>query len=185
MSQLSSLRTGISGLAAVPALHFPLQDDSLLESQRLASTSGHQSSAFALSSSSAAAAATAAAQHPDESSALSSASAPHTSQGSLVMHLLSDSALAELAKQQPAVQPAALRHASPSTVVFGRGSMQQRVEDTSEQSGAEGSSATQTINPGGSRRRKKSRHPADPAMQHIEDHLQILKHVYVKHASPR
>lgn len=101
------------------------------------------------------------------------------------MHLLSDSALAELAKQQPAVQPAALRHASSSTVVFGRGSMQQRVEDTSEQSGAEGSSATQTINPGGSRRRKKSRHPADPAMQHIEDHLQILKHVYVKHASPR
>ena len=37
----------------------------------------------------------------------------------------------------------------------------------------------------GSRIRKHSRHGEDAALAHIEDHLQVLKHVHLKKASPR
>lgn len=40
-------------------------------------------------------------------------------------------------------------------------------------------------NKSGSRIRKHSRHGEDAALAHIEDHLQVLKHVHLKKASPR
>ena len=97
------------------------------------------------------------------------------------MQPLSDSILGELAKQQSTMQPAGLQHASSSTAMFGRGSKQH----SRDGAGAEGLSATLRDKAGGKTRKKKSRRPADPAMAHVEDHLQILKRVYVKHASPR
>lgn len=173
---LPSWSAGISGAAAVPLLHFPSEAGSPLESQRSALSSSRQpSSAHALASSAAVAATEAAAP---------SASPQRASRGSLVMQQLSESVLSELASQQPGQQPAALRHPSVSSTAFGRGLEQQKGlgEGDKQRDRAEASTECRA---GGKRRKSRSCHAADPAMEHVEDHLQILKHVHVKHASPR
>ena len=165
---------GISGATAVPLLHLPSHTASPIDSQRLALPSSRQSSsAHTLTSSSSASAADEAAASP--------ASALRASRGSLVMQPLSESVLSELSSQQSGPQPAALKHASLSWTAFGRGLEQQTAfgEDDHQRGNATSSA------PCGKRRKKKSRHAADPAMKHVEDHLQILKHVHIKHASPR
>lgn len=167
---------GISGAAAVPLLHFPSEAGSPLDSQRSALPSSRQSSsAHALASSAAVAANEAAAP---------SASAQRVSRGSLVMQQLSESVLSELASQQPEQQGAALRHPLLASAAFGRGVQQQKGfgEGDKQRDRAEASAECRA---GGKRRKSKSCHAADPAMEHVEDHLQILKHVHVKHASPR
>lgn len=167
---------GISGAAAVPLLHLPSEAGSPLESQRSAlSSSCQSSSACALASSAAVAANEAAAP---------SASELRASRGSLVMHQLSGSVLSESASQQPELQPAALKHASLSSTACAQGLEQQqgRLEGDTQRDRAQ-VSAECTL--GGKRRKTKSRHAVDPAMAHVENHLQILKHVHIKHASPR
>lgn len=169
---------GISGAAAVPLLHFPSEAGSPLDSQRSAlSSSGQSSSAYALASSAAVAANEAAAP---------SASAPHASRGGLVMHQLSGSVLSASASQQPELQAAALKQkaVSLSSTACAQDLEQQqgRFEGDAQRDRAQVSAECRL---GGKRRKKKSRHAVDPAMAHVEDHLQILKHVHIKHASPR
>ena len=100
------------------------------------------------------------------------------------MHQLSESVWSELASQQPELQPAALKHASLSSTACAQGLEQQKglVEGDKQRDAARVSADCRV---GGKRRKKKSRHAVDPAMKHVEDHLQILKHVHIKHASPR
>ena len=167
---------GITGAAAVPLLHFPSQADSPFDSQRSALSSSRQSSsAYALASSAAAAA---------NQATGPSASAPRASRGSVVMHQLSESVLSELASQQPELQAAAWRHASLSSTACAQGLEQQKelVEGDKQTDRAQASAECRF---GGKRRKKNSRHAVDPAMEHVQDHLQILKHVHIKHASPR
>lgn len=168
---------GVSGSAAVPMLHLPSHDDSPLVSHRLAVSSSRQSSsAHALTSPAAPAAA------PSPSA---SASALRASRGSLVTQSLTQAVLTELALQQPDPLPAARKHASPSSTAFGRGLDLQKVfGEGGKQRGKAPNSAACESRPGG-KRKKKSRHAVDPAMEHVEVHLQILKRVHIKHASPR
>lgn len=176
MCSLPAWGAGISGAAAVPLLHFPSEAGSSLDSQRsVLSSSRQSSSARALPSSAAVAASEAAAP---------SASAQHASRGSLVMQQLSESVLSELASQQPEQQPAALQHPSLSTAAVGRGVEQQKGFGAGDKQ-RDRAEASAECRAGGKRRKSKSRHATDPAMEHVEDHLQILKHVHVKHASPR
>lgn len=102
------------------------------------------------------------------------------------MQQLSQSVLSELelASQQPEQQPAAVRHPSLSSTAFGRGLEQQKASGEGDKQGVR-AEASAECRAGGKRRKSKSSHATDPAMEHVEDHLQILKHVHVKHASPR
>ena len=101
------------------------------------------------------------------------------------MQQLSESVLSELASQQPELQPAVLKHeASLSLAVCGQGLEQQKsfLEGDTQKDRAKVSAERRLA---GKRRKKNTRHAVDPAMEHVEDHLQILKHVHIKHASPR
>ena len=160
----------------MPLLHFPSEAGSPLESQRFVLSSSRQSSSAHALASSAAVAATEAAAPP--------ASVQRASRGSLVMQQLSESVLSELASQQPEHQTAALRHPSLSSTAFGRGVEQQKGSGEGENQ-RDRAEASAECRAGGKRRKSKSCHAADPAMDHVEDHLQILKHVHVRHASPR
>ena len=102
------------------------------------------------------------------------------------MQPLTKAVLSELALQQPDPLPAAFKHASSSSSACGHGQNVQKVSgEGGKHRGKAVSSAAYDDRPGGKRRKKKGRHAVDPAMQHVEDHLQILKRVHVKHASPR
>lgn len=170
---------GISGASAVPLLHLPSHDCSPLDSQRLTLASSRQSSSAQALASSAA-----------SQAAAPSASALRASRGSLVMQLshhsqLTQAVLSELALQQPEAPPAAMQHSFPSSTAFRQGlDLQNMSGDARKHRGKAVSSAACESGPGGKRRKKKGRHAVDPAMDHVEDQLQILKHVHVKHASP-
>jgi len=75
--------------------------------------------------------------------------------------------------------PTGLQHAA-SLAALGGGTQQQKEGDGTGQGSVDESAAKQ-----GGKRRKKSGRDRDPAMAHVEEHLRILKHVHVKHASPR
>lgn len=161
----------------MPLLYLPSHDSSPLVSHRLALSSSQSSSAHALTSPAAPAAA---------SSPSASASALRASRGSLVTQSLTQAVLTELALQQPEPLPAARNHASPSSTAFGRGpDLQKVVGESGKQRGKALNLAACESRPGGKRRKKKSCHVVDPAMEHVEDHLQVLKRVHIKHASPR
>ncbi len=160
----------------MPSLHVPSTASSAADARRVSSASSQLSSpAPSLSkhaSSSAAAAATRAAA--DGAPDLSSAAAVRSSSGSLLVQPLSKSQLSDLAMQMQL--PTGLQRVA-SLVSPGGGTQQQKEGDGTGQGSVDGTAARQ----GGKRRRKKR----DPAMAHVEEHLRILKHVHVKHASPR
>ena len=109
---------------------------------------------------------------------VSSAAAVRTPNGSVLVQSLSQSQLSDLAMQMQL--PTGLQHAA--SLAGPAGSTQQQEEGNGTGRGSvDGTAAKQ----GGKRRRKKSVKDRDPAMAHVEEHLRILKHVHVKHASPR
>ncbi len=155
---------------SVPSLRVPSTANSAADAHRMISASSRLSSpSHSLpqhASSSAAAARPAATGAPD----VSSAAAVRTPSGSLLVQPLSQSQLSDLAMQMQL--PTGLQHAAP-LAALGDGTQQHKEGN--------GTAAKQ----GGKRRRKKSARDRDPAMAHVEEHLRILKHVHVKHASPR
>ena len=179
-----SLRAGASS-TAVPLLHFPSNASSLVDLQRLASLSSRQSSSAQALASLAADADERPATHMShhESSAAPSPPAMRGSRGSLVMQPLSEAVLSELAAQSTEAPHAALKSVPLSSHAFGRSTRQNRQSEGRTESREAGGLASSMASKGDRKRRKKSRH-VDPAMEHVEDHLQILKHVHVKHASP-
>lgn len=124
-------------------------------------------------SSSAAAARPAATGVPD----VSSAAAVRTPNGSVLVQSLSQSQLSDLAMQMQL--PTGLQHAA--SLAGPAGSTQQQEEGNGTGRGSVAGTAAKQRG----KRRKKGGRDRDPAMAHVEEHLRILKHVYVKHASPR
>jgi len=161
----------------VPSLHVPSTASSVTDVHRMFSASSRLSSSLQSlpqqASSSAAAARPAATGVPD----VSSAAPVRTPSGSLLVQPLSQSQLSDLAMQMQL--PTGLQHAA-SLAALGGGTQQQKEGDGTGQGSVDESAAK-----AGGKRRKKSGRDRDPAMAHVEEHLRILKHVHVKHASPR
>lgn len=164
----------------MPSLRVPSTASSAADAHRVTSASSqlsspsHSLSQHASSSAAAAAARPAATGAPD----VSSAAAVRTPSGSLLVQPLTQSQLSDLALQMQL--PTGLQHAA-SLVAVGGSTQQQKEGDGTGRGSVDGTAAKQ----GGKRRRKKSVKDRDPAMAHVEEHLRILKHVHVKHASPR
>lgn len=107
---------------------------------------------------------------------LSSVAAERTPSGSLLVQPLTRAMLSDLALQMQL--PTGLQQAaSPAAADRGTGTWGE-----AGPGGAEGGSGN-LVEGKGRKRRKKSRR--ELAMAHIEEHLSILKHVHVKHASAR
>ncbi len=164
----------------MPSLRVPSTTTATADAYRMISASSRLSSPSHSLSQHASSSAAAAAVRPAATSAsdLSSAAAVRTPSGSLLMQPLSQSQLSDLAVQMQL--PAGLQHAA-SLVAVGGSTQQQKEGDGTGRGSVDGTAVIQ----GGKRRRKKSGRGRDPAMAHVEEHLRILKHVHVKHASPR